>query len=157
MRSKALGLGLFSALLWVILVSGKVIEQVPELNGAAGERIPSIQVNGVDLQQYPKVQLLLWSRKDAKSRMVNVWLSQKQQDAPFISVCIDADTETAKRYAAVDGVETTTHVVGIDASKDLANWLSTKKQLGAILFENGIIKEPCSAEKLWSQIAHSHL
>lgn len=120
-----------------------------------GEMLPSIKVDDIDLQDIGTdnvTLVVLWSKRDPKSRMVNSWLSHKGVPDKVISVCIDANTEEAKQYASIDGVSPEICIKGTNQSKKLVKELGMSKGLKTLTIENGVIVNSTGTAVLWDQL-----
>lgn len=164
MRSKTFVLGILAILLLVpFLVSGREISDQPDFGLNAGEMMPSIKVEGVDWFRYDtgmdSAVLVVWSKNDAVSRVVNAWISrQSESDMNVYSICIDADQKDAELYARADNVNPNTKILGAWNSKKLKQNLRELAKAGSnsVFFtDNGVIQAVKSTSELWQEIQTS--
>ena len=129
----------------------------PGIGYHPGEKKPSIKVDDIDLQEVSANEatlVVLWSKRDAKSRMVNSWLSSSFEHQ-VVSICVDADTAEARLYADIDGVSADVTVRGGSQSEKLIEALGMTKGLKSLMVENGVIVETNTVSMTWDQLANT--
>ena len=139
-----------------LFVSATDTSAEPGMGYNPGEKMPSIKVDDIDLQDISAEDatlVVLWSKRDAKSRMVNSWLSSNSQDSRVVSICVDADTEEARLYADIDGVSQDITVKGMSQSERLVEALGMTKGLKSLVVKNGVIVEVNMVAMAWDQLA----
>ncbi len=157
MRSKTFVLGILAAfvLLGLSFLSAKVQLGTPDIGYNPGERLPSIKVDDVNLQDLghdKPVLVVLWSHSDAQSRMVNAWMSKQHGDSTILSLCVDASTEDAKYYALIDGLSPDIKVIGAEKNKQLIQKLNLSKSLRIFSISDGVISEATTPAREWVKI-----
>lgn len=161
MRSKTFVLGSISlvfVMFVMLFVSATDRSANPGAGYNPGECVPSIKVDDIDLQEMSAdgmTLVVLWSKCDAKSRVVNSWLSGIGSPHRVISVCVDADTEEAMLYAEVDGVSDDTLIKGGNQSEELLKALGMTKELKSLMIEDGIIVNVTPIITTWEQLANT--
>lgn len=161
MRSKTFVLGMLSMMFVAfatLFISAADTSANPGVGYNPGEKMPSIKVDDIDLQDISAddaTLVVLWSKRDAKSRMVNSWLSSSSQDRKVVSICVDADTEEARLYADIDGVSEDVTVKGGNQSEELIKALGMTKGLKSLVVENGVIVETNTVAMAWDQLANT--
>lgn len=166
MRSKTFVLG-FVALLMLVppLLGSRAVSDQPEFGLSAGETVPSIKVEGVDWFRHDNADedsavLVVWSKEDAVSRIVNAWLSHSDHSAHVYSICIDADQTDAELYARADNVNPDTRILGAWNSEELRQELRTliKSAPSTVFFtDNGVIHAVKAAADIWHEIQTNNL
>lgn len=165
MRSKTFVLGIVMFLCLIPLLGSGTRDGVRPLSGLnTGEQMPSIRVKGIDWFRPNTTKdsssiLIVWSKEDAVSRIVNAWLSRtSDSNTNVYSICIDADQTDAELYARADNVNPDTKVLGACDSDELRRELKglTKSGQSSVFFtDNGVIKAVKSTSDFWLDIQTS--
>lgn len=155
MRAKALGLGVFAAISLGIMVSGKSLTDRPDTGFVPGERVPSLVVDGVDVQRMGEpasTKVMIWSIKDAKSRLINAWMSRRIKGERYLSVCMDADSDEADQYARLDNVSPQAVILSIHDMP--SRWQEEMLESDPKLFtlSHGLVQSVVKMENLWTEI-----
>lgn len=164
MRSKTFVLGIVMLLCLIPLLGlGKGDGKQPLSGLNTGEMMPSIKVEGIDWfrQNADKDSsiLVVWSKNDAISRVVNAWVSRtSDSNTSVYSICIDADQTDAELYARADNVNPDTKILGAYNSDKLRQELRELAKSGSntVFFtDNGVIKAIKPTSDFWQDIQTS--
>ncbi len=159
MRLKTMLLGLLS----LFLVSGSGVSDIPDRGFNPGEKLPSIVVDGVDiseaLAENPKAVLVVWSVKDATSRVANAWVCNSTElqtnHTPIYSICTDGDDLDAVLYAKIDGASTLITPKGLEGEGQKRGSLQALASRGSskVYYTSyGMIEKVLSSKELFRQI-----
>ena len=100
------------------------------------------------------MMVLFWSTKDAQSRMVNAWMSRHTDGYQYLSICVDADTWTARQYAELDNIAPSARVIGANEHRhSLISRMDLKSGMKLFRLADGRIKTMVPVSDIWDSIA----
>lgn len=150
--------------LWVLLSAGISSDAKNVSYGySPGDRFRGIKVEmndeGNDHVYGASASIMhFWSIHNAKSRLMNAYLSQKCRAtaSEYVSICIDGDETTMKQCLLLDGInfDATTNAIYLQMN----DYRTQKNEYGLanepktfVLGDGGVIQKVYTADEAWSQ------